>query len=238
LKDRKLYSLIYQRLHECYGPQGWWPVIPPEGGAPRYDGGPVDSRGRLEVMVGAILAQNTSWVQASKALGNLFREGLLDFVPLTRVDPVHLSELIRSSGYYNQKARRIKSLVLFLYQRYGDGWESFFKEPDRKMRSMLLGLNGIGPETADSIMLYAAGRCSFVVDNYTRRLWYRMGLAPEHISYEELKQRFEEALSPENRLYVEYHALVVKHCVERCTSRAPECSGCVLLDLCLRQGLA
>ena len=227
--------MIYKRLLEYYGSQGWWPVIPPEGGAPRYDGGPVDSRGCLEVMIGAILAQNTSWMQASKALVNLFREGLLDFKPLIKVETGRLSELIRSSGYYNQKARRIKNLVCFLHKRYGSSWENFFNEPDRKMRSMLLGLNGIGPETADSIMLYAAGRCSFVVDSYTRRLWFRIGLASEHISYQELKQCFEEALKPDKRLFGDYHALVVKHCVQCCIAREPKCSECVLQDLCMQR---
>jgi len=236
-EDKKLLEEIYRRLLASYGRQGWWPVIPDEGGAPRYGEGPKSSRQRLEVMVGALLAQNTSWNGAQLALENLFAAGLLDFEPLRCVPLAELAAVIRASGYYNQKARRIKNLIDFLYRTYGERWERFLAEPQDRMRRMLLELNGIGPETADSIVLYAAGKPSFVIDTYTKRLFYRLGLTPLDIRYEELKARFEEALPPESELYGEYHALVVKHSVTRCKVRKPLCRLCPLEDICRRRGL-
>ena len=236
--DRKFFGEVYERLLAFYGPQGWWPVTPPGGCSPVYSGGPVNDLQRLEVIVGAVLAQNTSWSGARKALENLSSNKRLDFRSLLEMPQEELGLLIRPSGYFNQKARRIKNIVSFLYDRYGAHWERFFAEPVPGMRRMLLELNGIGPETADSIILYAAGRASFVIDSYTKRLFYRLGVAGRSVAYEELKQRFEKALAAQSALYNEYHALVVIHGKERCSSRAPKCEGCPLEQLCVRRGVS
>ena len=237
-RDRKIFGEVYERLLAFYGPQGWWPVTPPGGCSLVYSGGPADDLQRLEVIVGAVLAQNTSWSGARKALENLSSHKRLDFRSLLEISQGELGLLIRPSGYFNQKARRIKNLLSFLYDRYGAHWERFFAEPVPGMRRMLLGLNGIGPETADSIILYAAGRASFVIDSYTKRLFYRLGVAGRSVAYEELKQRIEKALAVESALYNEYHALVVVHGKERCNSRAPKCEGCPLKPLCARRGVS
>ena len=237
-EDRKIFGEVYESLLAFYGPQGWWPVTPPGGCAPVYSGGPVNDLQRLEVIVGALLAQNTSWTGARKALENLSSQKRLDFRSLLEIPEGELGLLIRPSGYFNQKARRIKNLVSFLYDRYGAHWERFFAEPLPAMRRLLLELNGIGPETADSIILYAAGRASFVIDSYTKRLFYRLGAAGSNVAYEELKQRFEKALAAQSALYKEYHALVVVHCKERCSSRVPKCEGCSLEQLCVRRGVS
>jgi endonuclease-3 related protein len=236
--DRKIFREVYQRLLAFYGLQGWWPVIPPGGSSPVYCGGPTNALQRLEVMVGALLAQNMSWRGARKALENLSSQSQLNFQSLLEIPEEKLGLLIRPSGYFNQKARRIKNLISFLNERYGAHWERFFAEPVSEMRGMLLGLNGIGPETADSIILYAAGLASFVIDSYTKRLFHRLGLTSGDISYKELKQRFEKALPVESELYNEYHALVVVHCKERCTARAPKCAGCALEQICARRGVS
>lgn len=236
--ERKIFRQVYERLLAFYGPQGWWPVTPPGGRSPVYSGGPTSAAQRLEVMIGAVLAQNTSWSGARKALENLSSKKCLDFRSLLEIPEQKLGLLIRPSGYFNQKARRIKSLISFLRERYGVGWERFFAEPVSRMRPLLLGLNGIGPETADSIILYAAGRASFVIDSYTKRLFYRLGITQLDIPYEELKQRFEKNLPGESELYSEYHALVVIHGKERCAARAPKCEDCPLEKICARRGLS
>ena len=237
-KDSRRFSEIYDRLLEFYGPRGWWPVTPQGGDRPEYCGGPVNSGQRLEVALGALLTQNTSWSGgARKALENLIALNLMSFQALLELPEPELAPLIRPSGYFNQKARKIQTLILFLSERYGKSWESFFSEPAGRMRELLLELNGIGPETADSIVLYAAGQASFVIDNYTKRLFYRLGHSPLGISYESLKRRFEKALPAESGLYGEYHALIVTHCKERCTSRGPACTGCPLSVLCARRGV-
>jgi endonuclease III related protein len=235
--ERELFTSICERLAGFYGPRRWWPVTPEEGGPPGYTGGPVTDRQRLEVLLGAILAQNTSWNGASRAVMNLYRAGLMDFEALCRTPAEQLAPLIRPSGYYNQKARKIRTLVDFLHATYGRRWERLFVESAERMRGMLLGLKGIGPETADSMVLYAAGKSTFVIDNYTRRLLCRIGLSGESASYGELKARFEAALPADTGLYAEFHALIVFHCVKRCTKRKPLCEGCPLGEICKRRGV-
>ena len=237
-KESREFREIYDRLLDFYGPRGWWPVTPEGGVRPEYRGGPANHSQRLEVALGALLIQNTSWSSgARKAIENLTALKLMNFQALLEIPEPELAPLIRSSGYFNQKARKIKTLILFLSERYGIFWERFFTEPAGRMRELLLELNGIGPETADSIVLYAAGYPSFVIDNYTKRLFYRLGHSPLGIPYESLKRRFETALPAESGLYGEYHALIVTHCKERCTSRGPACKGCPLSGLCARRGV-
>jgi len=236
-KDSREFREIYERLLAFYGPRGWWPVTREGGSRPEYCGGPVNHSQRLEVALGALLTQNTSWRGAGKALENLISRKLMNLPSLLEIPETELASLIRPSGYFNQKARKIKTLIRFLAERYGQSWQRFFSEPAGRMRELLLELNGIGPETADSIVLYAAGQASFVIDNYTKRLFYRLGHSPLGIPYESLKRRFEKALPAESGLYGEYHALIVTHCKEHCTSRKPACTGCPLSELCARRGV-
>jgi len=215
---------IYESLSAAYGPRRWWPVTPAGGVEPEYTGGPSTRIQMLEVAVGAVLTQNTSWKNASKAIANLNRAGLLNPEGLTGIDTKSLAGLIRPSGYFNQKAERIKVLAAYLS---GNG------RPDR---DGLLELEGIGPETADSIMLYGYGELHFVVDAYTRRIFGRIGLIGGGEAYEAVQLVFESNIPPEVHVYQEYHALIVEHGKRSCT-RSPDCGECVIGALCGRCGL-
>lgn len=195
---------LYERLLDTFGEQDWWPVShgfePPE----------------WEVMVGAILTQNTNWNNVENALDNLSRAGVKDKGSLLALKESELAELIRPSGYYNQKARRLRLLAGF------DGELS---------RENLLGISGIGPETADSIMLYAQGKAYFVVDAYTRRVFSRLGLLKEDAGYEEIRQFFENRLPRNPIIYKEFHALIVEMAKRFCRSK-PSCPGCPMEKFC------
>jgi endonuclease-3 related protein len=194
-------------LHRRYGPQRWWPA-----GSP------------FEVMVGAILTQNTAWTNVEKAIAHLKREKLLDPRRIRDVDVRRLARAIRSSGYFNVKARRLKSFVAWYLDRFDPSMSL------DALRADLLEVNGIGPETADSILLYAMGRPSFVVDAYTKRILTRHGLAPEDVEYDRMKRLFESQLPGDVGLYNEFHALIVKVGKEHCAP-SPRCAGCPLEPL-------
>ena len=217
-----MFQEIYGKLLDAYGPQGWWPVTPPGELEPRYTGGPGDDRQRFEVAVGALLTQNTSWKNASRAIGNLNGAGLLDPDGIASADESTIARLIRPAGYFNQKARRLKVLA------------RFFSTPVEVTREGLLALEGVGPETADSIMLYGFGKTFFVVDAYTRRVFDRLGLLEGKASYELIRKAFEDALPRNASVYNEYHALIVEHAKRFCRKR-PICEGCPLGDMC-REG--
>jgi endonuclease-3 related protein len=214
---RKVYELLLAE----YGRQGWWPVTRRKGGAPEYCGGPQDSRGRFEVAVGAVLVQNTSWKNASKAISALSSAGMIDPARLAAASHEEVAALVRSSGYYNQKARRLGILARYLLEA-GD---------DPPERDSLLALEGIGPETADSIMLYAFSRTFFVVDAYTIRLFSRLGVIRGNESYDRVRGLFEGSLERNPEIYNEYHALVVAQCKQRCL-RVPACNVCPVSALC------
>ena len=205
---------IYRRLFGRYGPQGWWPA-----------------RGRFEVIVGAILTQNTAWTNVEKAIRRLKRDGLLEPGRLRRVPAARLAVRIRPAGYFNVKAARLKNFVRFLYREADGSLGRLFRLPAVELRTKLLGVNGIGPETADSIMLYAAGKPSFVIDAYTRRLFSRLGLLRHDAGYEAIRGVFERALPKDPRLYNEYHALIVEHAKRVCRPR-PLCGACALKTRC------
>ncbi|MBN1165441.1 MAG: endonuclease III domain-containing protein [Candidatus Krumholzibacteriota bacterium] len=210
---------IYDALLGEYGPRKWWPVTPVGGSSPRYTGGPETEAQRFEVAVGALLTQNTAWENASRAIENLHRAGLLDPGALAATSREELAAVIKPCGYYNQKADRLKRLA------------ALFAEGRNITREALLSLNGIGPETADSIMLYSYGERFFVVDAYTRRIFSRLGLVTGKESYEELRLLFERHLPRRIEVYQEYHALIVEHGKRFCRSR-PLCSTCPLTRLC------
>jgi endonuclease III related protein len=204
-------SGYYRALSNAHGPQHWWPA-----------------RTRFEVIVGAILTQNTSWSNVERALAGMRREKLLNPAALARVKEARLAQLIRSSGYFRQKARKLKAFVHFLNHAHGGSLTRMLRTPTDILRAQLLDVHGIGPETADSILLYAGNRAVFVVDAYTRRILERHHLASGQESYEQIRQMFEHSLPPSASLFNEYHALLVRTGKHFCRTRAPLCDSCAL----------
>ncbi len=206
---------IYQRLYDRYGPQCWWPADEP-----------------FEVIVGAILTQSTSWVNVEKAIVNLKEAGVLSPVALRRIPTEELAEIIRPSGYYNVKARKLQSFVERLGD-YDDSLEKMFAPDVPRLRSELLSIYGVGEETADSIILYAAGKPIFVIDAYTHRIMDRLGLNADYGNYAALQTFFMKNLPPDEKLFNEYHALFVRHGKEVCRKSSPSCDSCCLRNICL-----
>jgi endonuclease III related protein len=185
---------LYKALFAEYGPQGWWPA-----------------RTRAEMMIGAILTQNTAWSNVEKALINLRKANALNFRALYAADPVQLAGWIRPAGYFNQKTRYLKALAALIESQFSSSLNALFRLDTPALRGQLLAVKGIGPETADSILLYAAKRPVFVVDAYTRRLLAAYGYKKESkASYNEIASLFTAALPAEAPLYNEYHALIVR----------------------------
>lgn len=211
---QKKLMAVYERLQAALGPSHWWPGETP-----------------LEVMVGAILTQNTSWSNVEKALERLKREGVLSISALHQAPEEQLAEWIRPAGYFRVKARRLKNLFRFLMEAYDGRIEGLAREDPDVLREALLRVNGIGPETADSIILYGLGLPTFVVDAYTHRIFSRHGLVSEEEDYEALRSFFLEGLPPEVALYNEYHALIVRTGKQYCRPRDPRCGECPLGDL-------
>ena len=206
---------IYYLLLKEYGEQHWWPAETP-----------------FEVMLGAILTQNTAWTNVEKAITGLKKACDLTPEGILSLAPEQLEEAIQSSGYFRQKAERVHGFCLYLVKT-GEGDISRMEDiPTSKLREELLALKGIGPETADSILLYALSRSVFVVDAYTRRLLSRLGMCPETAKYEDLQAQFMDNLDPDAEMFNEYHALIVRHAKERCRKREPECEECALRKLC------
>jgi endonuclease-3 related protein len=201
----------FAALFRAHGPQHWWPGRTP-----------------FEVIVGAILVQNTSWINAASAITNLRRAKLLSPSALEKVPQPKLARLIRSSGYFRQKARKLKQFVIFLRKEHRGSFAAMFRAPTAKLREQLLRVHGVGPETADSILLYAGNHPVFVVDAYTRRILQRHGLATGKESYEEIRRLFEKSLPNDPQLFNEFHALIVHTGKNYCRTRAPLCSQCAL----------
>jgi endonuclease III related protein len=197
--------LYYLTLYSRWGPQNWWPA-----------------QSRLEVIVGAYLTQNTNWGNVEKAIANLRRAGVLSVKGLREIPLRRLERLVRSSGYFRQKAKKLKTFVRFLDKNYGGSLDRMFAQPTEKLRGELLQLNGVGPETADSILLYGGNHHVFVVDAYTRRVLERHGIIASKAKYEEIRMLLEAALDgarPE-QLTVDRHGADPRHPVSR-MSRAP-----------------
>ncbi len=201
---------IYRALYRHWGPQHWWP-----------------GRTRLEVVVGAILTQNTAWTNVEKAMARLRREKALNLSVLHRVELNTLAEWIRPAGYYNVKARRLRAFTRMVDKEFDGRLERLWKLEDRVLRDTLLRVHGIGPETADSIMLYAAGRPFFVVDAYTRRFLGRHGWITDRATYDEVARWFTDVLPRDVPVYNEYHALIVRLGKTTCRRR-PLCDRCPL----------
>lgn len=209
-----LMHKVYQRFLAHYGPQGWWPADTP-----------------FEVAIGAILTQSTAWTNVARAIANLKAAGSLDPFVLHRMPDAELAGLIRPSGYFNAKARKVKAFVAVLVEEFEGEMARLVALPTATLRERLLTIYGIGPETADSIALYAGGHPLFVVDAYTRRLAVRLGLAEPNVSYDDLQAIFTANLPVDVALYNEFHALIVAHGKDTCRTK-PRCEGCPVADLC------
>ncbi len=211
---------VYHLLQERYGPQGWWPADTP-----------------LEMIVGAILTQSAAWTNVEKAIANLKSAGVLTVAGLRDTPREELARLIYPSGYYNVKAGKIRAFMDWLVEGYGGDLDRLFALDAAAMRRELLSVHGIGEETADSIVLYGAGRPVFVIDAYTRRIVSRLGLAPRRSTYAAFQDVFMRHLPRDEALFNEYHALLVQHGKSVCR-QAPRCAGCCLAGPCPRRGVA
>jgi len=203
---------FHDAMFGAFGPQGWWP-----------------GKTRFEVIVGAILTQNTAWTNVEKAIKNLRSGGLLNPVKMHGLKSGELAAHIRPAGYFNIKAGRLKNFLDHLFDNYDGSIDRFLsKKRGATLRAELLGINGIGPETADSIALYAASLPEFVVDAYTKRIFSRHALLGEDADYDEAKALFTENLAPDAGLFNEYHALIVRTGKDFCRPREPRCQLCPL----------
>lgn len=206
---------VYDRLLARYGAQGWWPADSP-----------------FEVMVGAVLTQATAWTNVEKAIANLRDADALAPRAVREMDAADLEALIRPSGFFRVKARRLRALCDFIGARFADDLDAMAREPSDALRREILSVDGVGEETADDILLYALGFPIFVVDAYTRRIFHRLGASAEDARYADLQRIFHAALPQDAALFNEYHALIVRHAVSRCRKRSPLCEGCPLSDAC------
>lgn len=205
---------IYRRLLAHFGPQHWWPAQEP-----------------FEVIVGAILTQSAAWGNVEKAIANLRAVEALSPGALRRLSRSKLAKLVHPCGYYNAKALKLKSFAFWLGNHYDDDLDSLFENDTGDLRRQLLSIHGIGQETADSILLYAANKPIFVIDAYTRRIISHIGLAPDRDSYAAYQAFFMEHLPPDTELFNEYHALLV--CLgKNVCRRRPLCQQCCLSDIC------
>jgi len=200
--------LIYNKLYKSFGPQHWWPA-----------------KTKFEVMVGAILTQNTAWGNVEKAIASLRKENLLSPQKLLRLPLRHMASLIKSCGYYNVKAKRLKNFLKFIKKK--GGVAKLFKEDPFVLRRELLEVNGVGEETADSILLYAGNLPFFVVDAYTKRILYRHNLIDKKADYAHVQKLFMDNLKRDADLFNEYHALLVKVGKHYCKKKA-DCGNCPL----------
>ncbi|UCF16520.1 MAG: endonuclease III domain-containing protein, partial [Phycisphaerales bacterium] len=210
---RETLTEIYQLLYDAFGPQHWWP-----------------GETQFEIIVGAILTQNTNWRNVEKAIANLKSAKYLDPQELHRMDTEKLAGLIKPAGYYNIKAKRLKNLVDWLSEDYDGDVANLQSIHTERLRDQMLAIKGVGRETADSILLYALDRPVFVVDAYTARIAIRHGLIEPGADYEQLRQLFESNLPEDVGLFNEYHALLVRAGKEFCRTRA-RCPGCPLEKL-------
>ena len=211
MKTADRLQTIYTRMYDQLGPQHWWPGETP-----------------FEVMVGAILTQNTNWKNVERAIANLKGVGLLSLEALSALPTGLLAEYIRPAGYYNIKAGRLHNLLTFINEEYNGDLQAFLDQPLATLREQLLSIKGVGPETADSILLYAANQPIFVVDTYTHRILSRHQVIDEDFGYVEIQELFMDTLACDTQLYNEYHALLVRVGNVYCKKKNPDCAACPL----------
>ncbi len=208
------YLMAYELLYAHFGPQHWWPAETP-----------------FEVMVGAVLTQNTNWTNVVKAINNLRQAGMLVYSQMVQLPVDHLAQYIKPSGYYNLKAGRLHNLMAMIESRYGGDLESFLDDDVLSTRERLLSVKGIGPETADSILLYACMQPVFVIDTYTHRVFSRHGMVEEETDYHAMQTTFLDNLPTDVQLYNEFHALIVLVAKQFCKKNKPLCEQCPLRGL-------
>jgi len=211
--DDSLPQRVYGLLHAHWGPQNWWPA---------------DSR--IEMIIGAVLTQNTAWRNVEKAIDALRAAGLLDGAALLSAPEASVKQAIRPAGFYNVKYRRLMAVMRYLSERSYD-WTWWQTAPYGDVRASLLGVHGLGPETADCMLLYAFGRPAFVVDAYTRRLFARLGCTWSSEPYDNVAAHLTRDLPVDTAVYGQYHALIVAHCKAVC-KKVPTCQDCALMPLC------
>jgi endonuclease-3 related protein len=216
-----LLEEIYARLLAKTGNRNWWPV--------NYDSG---VEAGFEISAGAILVQNTSWSNAERALANLHKVGIWGYQAVYEVDDSEIVEAIRSSGYYNSKTKKLKAFATTLVEDFEGNDANLFALQLPELRKRLLDIYGIGEETADDIILYAAKKPSFVMDAYTRRLVDRLGWQVGGNKYSDYQKLFESKLEPDVEMWGDFHAQLDGHAARVCMKRNPKCSECVLLDIC------
>lgn len=209
---------IYRLLYSKNGSRNWWPA---------------DTR--FEVIIGALLAQFVSWKNVTTAIDNLKNENLLSIEGICQVEDERLEELIRATRFYRQKARKLKELCFHVKNHYNGDLDLFFDKDLYELRRELLSLYGIGEETADSIILYAAEKPIFVVDAYTRRIFARLGFFKEDIKYREMQEFFMEHLEHDVQLFNEYHAQIDGVGSNYCFNKKPACNECPLNNICTRK---
>ena len=225
---QKPYDL-YQQLIKQFGKQNWWPID-----KKYHEKNKTDPR--FEIIIGAILTQNTAWSNVEKALTNLKNKKIMSIKKILDTEIETIAELIRPSGYYNQKSVRLKNIAEYLKNNYEADLNRFFNRELQIIRQELLSLNGIGPETADSIMLYAGNHPIFVVDTYTKRICQRIPLKTK-ISYDEIQEYFQKEISQKNseeeltQIYNELHALIVVFAKKFCKKK-PNCTSCIIQQHC------
>jgi len=207
------FRQIYQKLLNHYGPQHWWPADDP-----------------FEVMVGAVLTQNTAWGNVEKAIRQLKQARLLTAQAIVTADTLQLAECLRPSGYFNIKAKRLQNLCRWFVAQ-GE-FPVLQTLSTAELRHSLLSVNGVGPETADDILLYAFERSVFVIDAYTRRIFARQGLIAGDEGYETLRHMLEHALDLDVAMFNEYHALIVQHAKQHC-KKTPRCGACCIKRSCV-----
>ena len=201
----------YREMMRRLGPQGWWPA-----------------RTRLEVIVGAILTQNTSWENAAKGIRGLRRAGLLNWQALRRVSQPKLQGAIRAAGFYRQKAQTIRNFLLWLHRTHGGSLRRMFAEPAETLRQELLGVKGLGPETVDAVLLYAGGKPFFVADAYTRRILARHEFISPQADYATAQEFLHRHLPADAGLFNESHALFVEVGKRYCKRSSADCAACPL----------
>lgn len=224
---------LYQKLLNKYGYQYWWPLI--RNGELLYSEKThlrnPDEEEAFEIVIGAILAQNTNWINASRALMRLFDRQCMNPKQLTQMERPELAELIRPAGYFNQKAKKIQAWLEFQRTKIDGKVLNLCKEPLSEARRKVLSVWGVGKETADSILLYALDFPVFVIDAYTRRLFSRLEWISGDEDYDFIRKRIESQMEKNTLVYREFHALIVRHCVEYCKNK-PLCDACSLFDFC------
>jgi len=221
---------IYNNLYSHFGKQHWWPVTKDNEIIPKYHKNiKLNNKQKLEICFGAILTQNTNWKNVEKAIIQLNKNQLININKIIKINNKKLAKIIKNSGYHNQKAIKLKNFCSFLLNNYNGNIENFFNNNIEILRNELLSINGIGPETADSIILYAAKKPIFVIDAYTKRIMNRIGYKEE--TYDELQNLFMNNLKPNEKIFNEYHALLVELGKNICKTK-PLCNKCPINKMC------